>query len=124
MRISTLYAAPIAAALAGCTTTGATPTGQNQVIADARNLLTVSYQCQDALGKEPHYSAIESSETVLRGLGKSAQDADQTVRGWLREVVAGPNQPGDLDARICKDRLLTLAEKVRRGYESLKRGQN
>lgn len=92
------------------------------MVSDAKNLVTVSYQCQDALGREPHYSAIESSETILKALGNSADDADQTVRSWLREVIAGPKQPTDLDAKTCKDRLLTLAEKVRLGYEALKPG--
>ncbi|MDR6633826.1 hypothetical protein J2X72_002626 [Phyllobacterium sp. 1468] len=88
---------------------------------DAKNLVIVSYQCQDALGREPHYSAIESSETILQGLGKSADEADSTVRGWLRAVIASPKQPADYDAKTCKDRLLTLAEKVRAGYESLRK---
>lgn len=111
----------LAVFLAACTSTSGKPAGTDQVVADARTLVIASYQCQDALGREPHYSAIESSETVLRALGKSADEADKTVRGWLRDVIAGPKQPGDLDAKTCKDRLLTLAEKVRVGYEALKR---
>ena len=123
MHISTFYAATLGLALAGCATSASTPPAANQVVADARTLVTISYQCQDSLGKEPHYSAIESSETVLKALGKSAEEADKTVRGWLREVIAGPKQPGDFNAQTCKDRLLTLAEKVRRGYESVKRSK-
>ncbi len=107
-----------AAALSACTTTGGA--SESQVISDARGLVTISYQCQDALGREPHYSAIDSSETILKTLGKSSDDADRIVRGWLKDVIAGPKQPSDLDAKTCKDRLLTLAEKVRRGYEALK----
>jgi hypothetical protein len=34
-------------------------------------------------------------------------------------VIASPKQPADYDAKTCKDRLLTLAEKVRVGYEAL-----
>jgi len=123
MRISVLGMVLIAAALSACTTTGGKSVSESRVIADAKNLVTVSYQCQDALGREPHYSAIESSETVLKGLGKSADEADSTVRGWLRTVIASPKQPADLDAKTCKDRLLTLAEKVRVGYEALSKPQ-
>ncbi len=123
MRISVLGMVLIAAALSACATTGGKSVSESRVIADAKNLVTVSYQCQDALGREPHYSAIESSETVLKGLGKSADEADSTVRGWLRTVIASPKQPADLDAKTCKDRLLTLAEKVRVGYEALSKPQ-
>jgi hypothetical protein len=120
MRFLILGTVLVAAALTACTTTGGKSVSESQVISDAKNLVTVSYQCQDALGREPHYSAIESSETVLKALGKSADEADGTVRGWLKDVIAGPKQPADLDAKTCKDKLLTLAEKVRVGYEALK----
>jgi len=123
MRFSVLGSVLVAAILSACTTTGGGGVSKSGVIADAKNLVTVSYQCQDALGREPHYSAIESSETILKGLGKSADEADSTVRGWLRTVIASPKQPADLDAKTCKDRLLTLAEKVRVGYEALKAGR-
>lgn len=119
MRFSVLAIVLVAAILPACTTTGG---GKSGVIADAKNLVIVSYQCQDALGREPHYSAIESSETILKGLGKSADEAESTVRSWLRAVIASPKQPADYDAKTCKDRLLTLAEKVRVGYETLKAG--
>lgn len=105
-------------AICACTTTGAS---KGQVTADAKALVTTSYQCQAALGREPHYSAIESSETVLKAIGKSPEDADRTVRGWLKEVIASSKQPTDFDSTICRDKLLTLAEKVRIGYESLNR---
>jgi hypothetical protein len=118
MRFSVLAIVLVAAILPACTTTGGN-VSKSGVIADAKNLVIVSYQCQDALGREPHYSAIESSETILKGLGKSAGEADSTVRGWLRAVIASPKQPADYDAKTCKDRLLTLAEKVRVGYEAL-----
>jgi hypothetical protein len=120
MRFSVLGTVLVALASTACATTGGNSGSQSQVIADAKNLVTVSYQCQNALGREPHYSAIESSETVLKALGKSTDDADRTVRGWLKDMIAGPKQPTDLDAKTCKDRLLTLAEKVRVGYEALK----
>lgn len=120
MRFSILGTVLVAAALTACTTAGSTSSSEGQVVSEAKNLVTVSYQCQDALGREPHYSAIESSETVLKALGKTADDADRTVRGWLKDVIAGPKQPTDFDAKTCKDRLLTLAEKVRVGYEALK----
>jgi hypothetical protein len=120
MRFSVLGTVLMAVTLSACTTTGGKNISKSQVISDAKNLVTVSYQCQDALGREPHYSAIESSETVLKALGKSSDEADSTVRGWLRDVIAGPKQPADLDAKTCKDRLLTLAERVRVGYEALK----
>lgn len=105
------------AGISACTTTGSS--GKAQVTADAKALVITSYQCQAALGREPHYSAIESSETVLKAIGKSPEDANQTVRSWLKGVIASPKEPTDLDAKTCKDRLLTLAEKVRIGYESL-----
>ena len=120
MRFSVLAIALAAVVLPACTTTGGS-VSKSGVIADAKNLVIVSYQCQDALGREPHYSAIESSETILQGLGKSADEADSTVRGWLRAVIASPKQPADYNAKTCKDRLLTLAEKVRAGYESLRK---
>lgn len=104
--------------ICACTTTGGS---KGQVTADAKALVITSYQCQASLGREPHYSAIESSETVLKAIGKSSEEADQTVRGWLKDVIASPKQPGDLDSKTCKDKLLTLAEKVRIGYESLNR---
>ena len=104
--------------LCACTTTGS---GKDQLAADARTLVTTSYQCQAALGREPHYSAIESSETVLKATGMPPAEADRTVRGWLRELIASPKQPSGLDSTTCRDRLLTLAEKVRIGYESLNR---
>ncbi len=104
--------------ICACTTTG---TGKDQVAADAKALVIISYQCQAALGREPHYSAIESSETILKALGQSSEAADRTVRGWLKGVIASPKQPTDLDSKTCKDKLLTLAEKVRIGYESLNR---
>lgn len=122
MRFSVLAILFVAAILPACTTTGGN-VSKSGVIADAKNLVIVSYQCQDALGREPHYSAIESSETVLKGLGKSADEADSTVRSWLRAVIASPKQPADYDAKTCKDRLLTLAEKVRVGYEALSKRQ-
>ena len=103
--------------ISACTTTAGG--SRDQVTADAKALVITSYQCQAALGREPHYSAIESSETVLKAIGKSPEEADRTVRGWLKGVIASPKQPTDLDAKTCKDRLLTLAEKVRIGYESL-----
>ncbi|EJM98894.1 hypothetical protein [Phyllobacterium sp. YR531] len=103
-----------------CTTT-TTGGSKDQVTADAKALVITSYQCQASLGREPHYSAIESSETVLKAIGKSPEDADRTVRGWLKGVIASPKQPTDLDSKTCKDKLLTLAEKVRIGYESLNR---
>jgi hypothetical protein len=110
----------VLASVSACaTTTGAS---KDQVTADAKALVTTSYQCQASLGREPHYSAIESSETVLKAIGKSPEDADRTVRGWLKGVIASPKQPTDLDAKTCRDRLLTLAEKVRIGYESLNAG--
>lgn len=124
MQLRSLGCGALAIFMAACTTTNSKNAGTDQVVADARTLVIASYQCQDALGREPHYSAIESSETVLKALGKSADQADQTVRGWLREVNAGPKQPGDFDAKTCKDRLLTLAEKVRVGYEAIKRKGN
>jgi hypothetical protein len=120
MRFSTPGIVLVAAALTACTTAGSRSGSEGQVISDAKTLVTVSYQCQDALGREPHYSAIESSETILKALGKTADDADRTVRGWLKDVIAGPKQPTDFDAKTCKDRLLTLAEKVRAGYEAVK----
>ncbi|MEP7456852.1 hypothetical protein [Phyllobacterium sp. SB3] len=101
-----------------CTTTGGS---KDQITADAKALVVTSYQCQAALGREPHYSAIESSETVLKAIGKTPEDADKTVRGWLKGVIASPKRPTDLDSKTCKDKLLTLAEKVRIGYESLNR---
>lgn len=110
----------VLAGVSACTTTSGA--GKDQVTADAKALVTTSYQCQTALGREPHYSAIESSETVLKAIGKSPEDADRTVRGWLKSMIASPKQPADLDAKTCKDRLLTLAEKVRIGYESLNSG--
>jgi hypothetical protein len=85
-----------------------------------KTLVTTSYQCQASLGREPHYSAIESSETVLKAIGKSPDEADRMVRGWLKEVIASPKEPTDLNAKVCQDKLLTLAEKVRVGYEGLK----
>jgi hypothetical protein len=106
------------AGICACTTAGA---GKGQMTADAKALVTTSYQCQTALGREPHYSAIESSETVLKATGKSPEEADRIVRGWLRALIASPMQPADLDSKTCRDRLLTLAEKVRIGYESLNR---
>ena len=110
----------VLASVSACaTTTGAS---KDQVTTDAKALVTISYQCQAALGREPHYSAIESSETVLKAIGKSPEDADRTVRGWLKGVIASPKQPTDLNAKTCRDRLLTLAEKVRIGYESLNAG--
>lgn len=110
----------VLAGISACTTTGGA--SRDQVTADAKALVTISYQCQAALGREPHYSAIESSETVLKAMGKSPEDADRTVRGWLKSLIASPSQPTDLDAKTCRDRLLTLAEKVRIGYESLTAG--
>ncbi|TDQ36055.1 hypothetical protein DEV91_101541 [Phyllobacterium brassicacearum] len=110
----------MAIAVSACSTSGSKGASESQVIADAKGLVIISYQCQDALGREPHYSAIDSSETILKTLGRSPDDADRTVRGWLKDVIAGPKQPSDLDAKTCKDRLLTLAEKVRIGYEALK----
>lgn len=120
MRFSVFGCAVVAIAVSACTTSVSKGASQGQIIADARQLVVVSYQCQDALGREPHYSAIDSSETILKTLGKSADEADSTVRGWLKDVIAGPKQTSDLDAKTCKDRLLTLAEKVRIGYEALK----
>lgn len=120
MRFSVLAGAAMTIAVSACTTTGSKGASEADVIAHARSLVIISYQCQDSLGREPHYSAIDSSETILKTLGKSADEADSTVRGWLKDVIAGPKQPSDLDARTCKDRLLTLAEKVRIGYEALK----
>jgi hypothetical protein len=121
MRISVLYVVFLAGLLPACTTTGSNKPSESSVVADARTLVIVSYQCQDALGREPHYSAIESSETILKSLGNSPEEADGTVRGWLRAVIASPKQPADFDAKTCKDKLLTLAEKVRVGYESLRK---
>ncbi|PSH70504.1 hypothetical protein CU102_00085 [Phyllobacterium brassicacearum] len=120
MRFSVLAGAAMAIAVSACSTSGSKGASESQVIADAKGLVIISYQCQDALGREPHYSAIDSSETILKTLGRSPDDADRTVRGWLKDVIAGPKQPSDLDAKTCKDRLLTLAEKVRIGYEALK----
>ncbi|MGH6861197.1 MAG: hypothetical protein ACRECY_13125 [Phyllobacterium sp.] len=107
----------VLAGASACTTTGGA--GKNQVMADAKALVTASYQCQEALGREPHYSAIESSETVLKATGQTPSAADRIVRGWLKDLIASPKSPAGLDARTCKDRLLTLAEKVRIGYETL-----
>ncbi len=120
MRFSVFGIALLASVLSACTTTGGTGASEDQLVADAKNLVTASYQCQDALGREPHYSAIDSSETILKALGRSPAEADRTVRGWLKDVIAGPKQPSDLNAKTCKDKLLTLAEKVRVGYEALK----
>ncbi|MCO4319838.1 hypothetical protein M8997_021855 [Phyllobacterium sp. 21LDTY02-6] len=103
--------------IAACTTTGAS----GGLTDDARSLVTTSYRCQEALGREPHFSAIESSETVLRHLGSSPEQADGTVRGWLRELIASSHKPNDLDAATCRDTLLKQAEKLRIGNERLRR---
>ncbi|QND51001.1 hypothetical protein HB779_03175 [Phyllobacterium sp. 628] len=104
--------------LAGCTTTAGG--GEASLVADVKQLVTTSYQCQDVLGREPHYSAIESSETILKALGRSPDEADRTVRGWLKGLIASPKQPSDLDRKTCKDTLLKQAEKVRIAFEARK----
>lgn len=121
-----------AMALAGCTTGSSNPTAatqnsalkrsatERQLIANAEKLVATSYQCQGAMGREPHYSAIESSEAVLRSLGHPAAEADSIVRGWLRADISSSKQPDDLDKRTCEDRMLRLAEKVRVGHMALK----
>jgi hypothetical protein len=121
MRTSVIYIVLLAGLLPACTATGSHRSSESSVVANARTLVIVSYQCQDALGREPHYSAIESSETILKSLGNSPEEADRTVRGWLKAVIESPKQPADFDAKTCKDKLLTQAEKVRVGYESLRR---
>ncbi|MBA8900027.1 hypothetical protein [Phyllobacterium sp. P30BS-XVII] len=119
MRFAVIGTGFVIALLAGCTTPSGGKSGEASLIADVKQLVTTSYQCQNALGREPHYSAIESSETILKALGRSPEDADKTVRGWLKGLIASSKQP-DMDRKACKDTLLKQAEKVRIEFEARK----
>lgn len=120
MRFNVIGTGLLIAALAGCTTPSGGRSGEAALVADVKQLVTTSYQCQSALGREPHYSAIESSETILKALGRSPEEADRTVRDWLKGLIASPRQPTDMDRKSCKDTLLKLAEKVRVEFEARK----
>jgi hypothetical protein len=120
MRFNVIGTGLLIAALAGCTTPSGGRSGEAALVADVKQLVTTSYRCQNALGREPHYSAIESSETILKALGRSPEEADRTVRGWLKGLIASPRQPTDMDRKSCKDTLLKLAEKVRVEFEARK----
>jgi hypothetical protein len=123
MRLSAICTGLGIVLLAGCTTTAGGKGNDERLVADLKQLVTASYQCQTALGREPHYSAIESSETILKALGHSPEDADRTVRGWLKGLIASSKQPTDLDRKACKDTLLQQAEKVRIEFEARKAGK-
>ncbi|MGO4447783.1 hypothetical protein AB4Y96_02570 [Phyllobacterium sp. TAF24] len=123
MRFAVIGTGLVIALLAGCTTPSGGRSSDASLIADVKQLVTISYQCQNALGREPHYSAIESSETILKALGRSPEEADKTVRGWLKGLIASSKQPTDMDRKACKDTLLKQAEKVRIEFEARKAGE-
>jgi hypothetical protein len=123
MRFAVIGTGLVIALLAGCTTPSGGRSSDASLIADVKQLVTTSYQCQNALGREPHYSAIESSETILKALGRSPEEADKTVRGWLKGLIASSKQPTDMDRKACKDTLLKQAEKVRIEFEARKAGE-